>query len=475
MTPWNNAMGDTMRFNSWNTERLPDYLWLAFLHDAYGKEDSIQIAYRIFKEMKKSGIQLLDPSLSKMLSLTISEQEVCFSIIAKNIDPSVISPLTVILHSEDNRIFSKYFFTDLESTDNKINALLNVLEKYYDHQSNDATDVRYMILMPMLIYNKLVVQEGLSITIEALNNYPITDHDEEIMRMYRPTIRSMEIMDFEPRNTVFVEKLRREISMITECKPMYLKFENRETNEIIETKGEEYLGDLKKAIDLHMARYKLELTTSVKYEVLIGSLTYVLKIFNEIIENQLETSIIGRHAVRTMSEVYVNMKYLTLKESEDNKIWSKYKEYGLGKYKLVALKCREFENETKHIVEPLISLLVNEPKSEEFMDMDLKFFDNARIKDKFEVVGEKQLYDLLYDYDTNFVHGFWGAVRESAMLHCDNSMHFYHAIPDIEFKQNLQSVMDDCIMILSKYVDLISASYPFHDWFVKKYGDLNEA
>ncbi|MDN5117724.1 hypothetical protein PJV92_12405, partial [Aliarcobacter butzleri] len=56
-------------------------------------------------------------------------------------------------------------------------------------------------------------------------NYPYTPHKEEIMKSYRPTIRSMEISDMMiSPNRNFLDNFWRELSMKIECEPKAFKY-----------------------------------------------------------------------------------------------------------------------------------------------------------------------------------------------------------------------------------------------------------
>jgi hypothetical protein len=200
--------------------------------------------------------------------------------------------------------------------------------------------------------------------------------------------------------------------------------------------------------------------TNDKFNVIIGTITYSLKIFNDVIEKDLSDSILGRHAYRTILETFINIKYLLKLEQQNPNVWLEYKLYGIGKYKLPLLKEREnsIQNNT-HFADPLAEVIINEIIWEEFLDIDTRYFDNKKIKEKFEEVGEKYLYEVLYEYDNNFIHGFWGAVRESSMLHCDNATHKFHSVPDINFEQKLSSVNSDIYKIIDKFYNLIEESF----------------
>ena len=52
-----------------------------------------------------------------------------------------------------------------------------------------------------------------------------------------------------------------------------------------------------------------------------------------------------------------------------------------------------------------------------------------------------------------------GAIRESALLKCNNPAHQYHCVPDIDDEANLKSVLPDCVMIMNKTIKLLDDIY----------------
>lgn len=134
--------------------------------------------------------------------------------------------------------------------------------------------------------------------------------------------------------------------------------------------------------------------------------------------------------------------------------------YGIGQYKLILAKHREFGlNRESHVDSNYLETLVNEFKIEESIDMDTSYFGNQNIRIKAEEVGEKSLYGLYYDYDSAFEHGLWGAIRESSMLKCNNPAHQYHCVPDIDDECNLKSILGDCVFVLNKIMLFLDEQY----------------
>ena len=206
----------------------------------------------------------------------------------------------------------------------------------------------------------------------------------------------------------------------------------------------------------------------VKYTVVMGLASYIYKIYREISEKDLQNNISGRILFRTMVESYINLKYIMLQEKDIPDVYSRFKAYGLGKYKLVMAKIRggkyPVPDETQ-FDQKLMEILVNEDMDEAFVNLSFGYFDRTQINKKFTVCGEQMLYEIYYEYGTNFAHGFWGAIRESSMLLCDNPTHNYHCVPDYYCEQNLRSVHDDCDLLMRKLFELISEYIELPDFY----------
>lgn len=453
--PMNTFPGTTLA--SWTNDRLPEYLWLGLVFMNYHRTDGIEKAGKILKEISQINDTLIQPKLSIILSLSDSEQEAIFKIICKNINPKLLAPLTVIYKNVNHPLFNHYFnFVDI-SVNDRINTISDALKLYYDHQSHESTDLRFIISSMRIFQGKFKVFEGSSLP-EALQNYPYTEHDDERMKMYRPSIRTMEMIDFEnTRNESFIKEFWKEIGLKTNCKPIVIGFKKKEEH----MDYKKYILEFQKKLN-HLINEQKELSIlDDRFDVIVGTTTYALKIFNDVIQKNLDESILGRHAFRTVLEAYINIKYLLKIESEHPNIWQDYKVYGIGKYKFPLLKEREnnqSENET-HFSEPLIEILVNEIMWEEYIDIDLRYFDKKKVKEKFEEVDEKYMYEVLYEYDNNFIHAFWGAIRESSMLHCDNPSHKYHSVPDVNFEQRMVSINGDIYKLIDKFLKLIEETF----------------
>ena len=102
-----------------------------------------------------------------------------------------------------------------------------------------------------------------------------------------------------------------------------------------------------------------------------------------------------------------------------------------------------------------MDLLVSEYTNKEFLDMDTRYFGSGNIKNKFDAVGESNLWKYCYDYDSQFEHGLWGAIRESSILKCTSPGHLFHGIPDVDNQQKMRSVAMDCVMVMNNHLGIL--------------------
>ncbi|MGV8109813.1 DUF5677 domain-containing protein [Methanospirillum sp.] len=221
--------------------------------------------------------------------------------------------------------------------------------------------------------------------------------------------------------------------------------------------------------------YLRELFTKIspldnKMLVLLGITTYSFKRVKEVSDHKLSNTIGGRSSVRILIENYIMIKYLLQNENSRENIWKDFQEYGIGQYKLIVERSKEQPNirDNSHVNYKYLDILVNDFKHEFFIDMDTRYFDNKNIRDKAKFVDEKDLYGLYYDYDSAFEHGLWGAIRESSLLKCNNPLHHYHCVPDINDEQKLKSVWPDCVMVMNKTIKLLDEIYGIPDSLLRR-------
>ena len=454
ISPFNEFMSPLSTDLSWFTGRLPEYVWIGLIFDWYERKEAMDKCISIIDKLIEIEPSLQVPAWSEILMMSMDKQKRFFSYLVSLIDKQILYPLTCITTFSDSPIFIEYFYADNEIK-KRINKLISFIRNVTDHQTHKSTDIRYIVLLYSLKNGKTIVPPE---TIEMLNQYRFLSHDDIEMRIVRPNIRSGEMLilnDFTKiDNSNYLNNFWKIISEGTECECFYIKVEENmnDTTDFI-CKIHTIFDYYKEMIKAYPLNNKLLVLSS------IGIYSY--KRIKELVEHSLYNEISGRSIARSIIENYIMMKYLIKHENEHTDIWSEFQYYGIGKIKLIVQKDREKgkTQEDNHLNYPYLEALISEYTQEEFLNMDLRYFDNIGIREKAIDVGEKDIYDLLYDYDSQYEHGLWGAIRESTLLKCNNPAHQYHCIPDVDNVQKLPSVWKDCHDSIIKIVDLLKNEF----------------
>jgi len=456
-TPLNSLKG--IKPISWSKDRLPEYLWLGLILMSYNRKEAFKKIVAILRRIVEELSNLNESRLSLIFSLPAKQQHIIYQIIAANIDIRVMSPLTAIYMEPKHDIFNTYFYCTEVKFIERIEILAKAVKMFYEHQSYMATDLRFCAMLIAILRKRIIFNSKCKNSIEAIIHYAELDHEDEEMSKFRPLIRSMEPMaPFSSINDEFNFNFWRSLSMKTECNPIRISYADQDIEDYITI-----ITEFKDKLNYLTRLYKDKLIFDTKFNVLIGLAVYTLKISNEIIEHKLGNSVIGRNAFRTIIETYIMMKYLIKVEAEQPNVWEEYKLYGIGKYKHHLLtKERDNIDDSSCFNQEFINAIINEIKWEEFLDIDTDYF-NGKIKDKFKGVAEENLYNFEYEYNTNFVHAFWGAIRESSMYLCDNASHQYHLFPDINLDVKLSCIYNDIHKMLNKIFAFVDTVYPIHD------------
>lgn len=435
-------MGKIIKLQSWSKDRMPEYLWIGLLRKSVDRTTFFEKMWYL-KEYILNKYEEDIGKFSTILKLSDNDKEELFNKIKYLFGNNILDPLIIVSYFDSQ--LRNVFYDKNNTNDNRIKEIENLTKEMYDRYSEISMDVRYIIII--LKTNKLRFIKGQSI-INVLTEYPTTDFNDPKMEMYKVELSSFEGVIFG-ENYEYSNYFYEEMYLMSDCNPLILNFGYNDKREELKERLIE-IKDLLIKSD--------EIKYNHKKDVIMGNLSYIYKIINEIYISKLENSISSRLVMRTLVEIYINLKFISLKEKEDKDIWESYKDYGSGKYKNIYKKIEEGKvtcSNNSHLDKNILKILANELKDEEFIKIDFKNFANKSIRQKFEDVEEKELYDIFYDYDTCFTHGYWSAIRESALLFCDNPLHNYHCVPDNNGEQKLMDISSDYIFILDKIINIV--------------------
>ncbi|SHL46318.1 hypothetical protein SAMN05720764_11478 [Fibrobacter sp. UWH5] len=463
VTPMNDALGELLNPCSWFTERLPEYIWIGLILNSYdSRKEGLQKVMELLYNLAFISDELPFPAWSRIFELDKPLQDQFFQVIENLHHISVLSPLNLLYSYSEKPVFSAYFSN--ESVDFKKNCdiLESMIRKMGNHQSDFSTDVRFCVLYYQIVSGKFHVPPE---QLRELSLYPIIEHSDEMMRSIRPLIRSIE-MQFPLVNHPFIEDFWNKCGAMFECKSFTLQYEKDVEDSIVES----YTVFVKNVFYYYGDLYRITNPLNDKMLVLLGLATYSYKRFLEIVEHNLFNTISGRSIIRVLIEDFVMMKFLLKQETQNSEIWKEYQSYGMGGLKLVTERYSALNkkpNEKSHFDLQYLNILVDFYKNRMMQNMDTRMFEGGNVKQKFESVDEKDLH-LIYDYDSAFEHGLWGAIRESSLLSCDSPGHQYHCILDVENQQKMKSVWYDSVMVMNKTIKLLVDEFGISDDLKKR-------
>jgi hypothetical protein len=330
-------------------------------------------------------------------------------------------------------------------------TLASAVAGVLDHQSEQSTDIRWFKLMLTAISGHMVFHSKMSERVEELRLFP----DKGDMRSVRPVIRANEMNLRRNPPSKWVRAFWGEVMSKTHCidptKPGDYAFTD---TRISPATLDAARHDVIERFLAHMTADRVD----ARLDSSFGRILYGLSIVEEIVVHRVHTRIMGRLALRAMAEANITLRYLVHKNSAD--LWRSYRVSGAGQAKLAFLKAQELQSELPPFLdEHALHEIANEDKWQEYLDIDIGHWANSNLR-KLAIDSEaKDVYDKYYDWTSGFVHGHWGAVRDTNFVTCHNPLHHLHRIPRLAHRQ-LNSVEDDGLSLINDMIDRVDQLYP---------------
>lgn len=435
---------------SWKDDRLPEMLWATLIISNLEREKALEF-FRFVIRLCRNNDEFADITHSGITQLSIENKEEIIRKFCSYSDEVTLSlrPLTLLEDLPDVDIWKQYLSESNPEEDWRVigKAVLDCL----DHQSQESTDCRWVRLLSAVTTGKLSFPESMRERIEDLLEYP----NKGNMREVRPFIRATEIMlspmlfqnksswsEIFWKNT-FIQTLCLPIPHETYDKPKQIEYTRLEKIRI-------------EIVELFLDK---DTYTSFdpKTDALLGNTLYALRLLSELSVTNLSRSATGRLVLRSLSEIYITLKYLAFKNSDE--VWQNYRAYGVGQAKLCSLKDEDLDKKPKFFDNELVKRIANEDKWEEFVDIELGNWDKSSLRDMSVESGCKDIYDMYYSWTSAYTHGSWGAVRESTMDVCGNPLHRMHRIPCISIHP-LPDTLADSVFLMNKILELVGNEFP---------------
>ena len=453
--------------SSWIDARLPEMLWAVLIRIQWEGEDG----YRVFREITQEFCRHIEHIPVRGITLTdiantpVETREKIIQTIVDKAGAETLQPL--LLFTGLPALESWQRAISIPGKEEDISTVAWSVAEVLPHQSQFATDIRWVKLIGTIAAERMSMPQEM---LENINFYP----DKGDQRSVRPSIRSAEITDdlLDPQY-VWATKFWEFCYENTSCMPEKNESKSEEISGLIHNlraDREFYVtrvSDSRDALIDHF--FKTSNTTKVdsRHESIFGIALYMLDVFLECAGLELASGISGRVTLRIMMESYVTLKYLFYKEKAGDDSWDSYRDYGLGQLNLINKKYEEQSLTSSLVDREHIGYLANEDKWAEFVPINIGHWDELDLRKICVKVGEKKLYDMFYSYSSGYVHGSWGAVRESAMQSCLNPLHRLHRIPSFQISL-LPNPNEECRKLLNKAFALVDKGYPHFKSRIRK-------
>lgn len=215
-------------YETWFHGRIPEYLWIGLILSKLGRKEGLKSIYVIITKLREIAPKMQYPKLSSILMLDDMKQTDLYATINTQVAKGTLSPLTLIFTVSEHPVFASAFYDNVSVADRQ-NELIKAMTPIMGHQTNEATDIRFISLWFNVISDGLKLPKAM---IDELVKYPRLDHDSEEMRSIRPMIRSCELSlgaisgftQEEVPNKEFIDKFWRCVSSMTDCDLRAIKF-----------------------------------------------------------------------------------------------------------------------------------------------------------------------------------------------------------------------------------------------------------
>ncbi len=464
-----------LKHSSWIHDRLPDMLWAVIVIGNMERNKALDFFKYVGRYVSKHN-EFFDISLTGIGKLPSDKVKefIKYLLDYSNDIANILRPLRLYAEVPASEIWNQLLEDPVSEEDWK--KILEGVNKTYNHQSQEATDCRWIKVLCLMLGGKMKFQSDMEETVKGIVNYP----NYGDMKKVRPSIRAAEII-LNKNDLKWPKQFWKHNYNSTDCVPeevfsKKIKLRQEKLSKEIETRRKHFIDETKKVRDeliTHFFKSCEDTKVDTRRETSFGLALYGLTFFTEIIFYSVPSSITGRVALRTLIENYITFKYLLKKEQEEPKIWDDFHNYGTGQTKLIYLKLKELAKQSKCVEIDELNVVVNEDKWAEFIPINLGQWGNSDLRKMSEYAEVKEVYDLYYNYTSGFVHGTRGALRESIYQTCLNPLHRFHRIPIFDLPL-MPSVILDSLEIVNNILDCLNAAYPPFDCRIKDFEEKDK-
>jgi hypothetical protein len=327
-------------------------------------------------------------------------------------------------------------------------SLMDAVAEYLDHQSEQSTDVRWLICVYASLTGKVHYAAKFKEKIEEMRLYP----NYGDMRKVRPSIRAQEQAMWAMGTQVFAwsAKFWEACHTSTPCMlaaPEPGKAPSPEAKDLAPAVAEAIAS-----VSQHWVNTARTTAVDPPHECAFAFVLFALRCLLEL-AGKARSRIAGRLLLRTLVECRITLAYLIHKN--DDALWERFRRYGTGQAKLALLKISEAAKPPHSISVATLERIANEDVWEEFVDINLGNWAGADLRKMAEESETKEVYDAHYGWSSSFSHGQWAALRDTTLTTCLNPLHRLHRAPLLGARELDDAVPDGVEIVEGIIADLL--------------------
>lgn len=445
-----------MNLSSWRDERMPDVLWAVLLTSALPRNEYLSYFRSVIGAAHKSDLKM---GILHSDSAKLTEQQFDVLFTSLFVDTGVqraLAPLLLFENLPDRQHWVRHLTPP--EPEQAVQSLARAVARTLNHQSEASTDCRWLKLVFMMAAGMMQMPAELA---RPIIGFPhIGD-----MRNVRPSIRASEILlgnmsDKKPNP--WPAAFWKECWDRTDCIPAPLR----------EPESGQTEGIARQLIELYaLARdHFLSVceTTDIdpRLDAVFGMVLYGINLAITLNHGTAHRRVEGRLAIRTLTEIVITLSFL-LKRDNSN-LWQKFRSHGGGQAKLAFLKMIDLKTDLPGYINlDELETFANEDIWQEFTSIELGNWAAMDLRKMSEEADLKDVYDKYYGWPSGYIHGQWGALRDTVFDLCLNPLHRYHRIPSFP-NRFMGSVAIDALHLVNMLLDNLNTAYPSFKPRVKK-------
>lgn len=322
---------------SWVNECIPNILWACILTASLDREHYLRlfrtVACNIREELENySELFVTHNFISKFSD---REFDVAFRyVLADEKASSALSALLLVDCLPDKQFWKLRLPAP---TDDHWQVLARAVGVCFNHQSQQATDIRWIKLIFLAITGRVHFPREQADLVKSLRLYPSYGDMRSVRPMIRATELGLRTMEFgeegkaelpPPHQKAFWEEVHKK----TGCLPQ----EQKATPETAEKSQTRELMRIATLIAEHFHSTIEHTGIDARHDSSFGLVLYAINLLIEAAVSYSHSAAVGRSTLRGIVECFITLSYLISKD--DSTLWLKHRDYGNGQTKLSLLK-----------------------------------------------------------------------------------------------------------------------------------------